>query len=255
MARLRFSLFLVALFVVLRPALAEAQSNAKPTLKEGEIDSVRFVEMTTGGAGATEALPLVVALHPQGEAPSDFADFFAGLAARARVVLPFADARNGEWSWYRGNSTDPGAPGVRRAARRLSGFLPKLVEARATAGRPVVVGYSQGAIVALALAVTDSNTIADVLAIAGRVPPALFPEARRAAPGPVVEAFHGEADRTVPFAACRQSIAVLRQAGFDAKLTSYRNVGHEIVADEAADFAAALVRAVERSAAASAAAR
>jgi phospholipase/carboxylesterase len=69
-------------------------------------------------------------------------------------------------------------------------------------------------------------------------------EARRAAPGPVIEAFHGKLDRAVPYAACKKSIAVLKTAGFAANLTSYDDSGHEITRDEAKQVWAALDRAI-----------
>jgi phospholipase/carboxylesterase len=193
---------------------------------------------------ASAPLPLVIALHPQGGSPGDFLSFFGGLASKARIVAPSADEKNGLWSWYRGNSTDAGAPGPRRAAKRLKPFLAQLLAARRVAGRPIVVGYSQGAIVALTMAITESRSLGTVVAISGRLPPAMFTEARRAAPGPAVEAFHGTLDRAVPYAACKKSIAVLKTAGFAVNLTSYDESGHEITRDEAKQVWAALDRAI-----------
>jgi phospholipase/carboxylesterase len=221
------------------PAAAAASAAV-----EGSIDGISFIELVTSGASADAALPLVLVLHPQGSAPADFADFVRGLAAQSRVVMPYADPANGVFSWYRGNSTDAGAPGPRRAAQRLANMLPELSRTRATAGKPIVMGYSQGAIVAMTMAVTDSADLAAVVAIAGRLPPALFARARQVLPSPRIEAFHGAADGTVPHGACKKSIAVLREAGFAATLHTYPGVGHEISPTEAADAIAALATAV-----------
>lgn len=126
---------------------------------------MRFLEAVTSGAQAVSRLPLVVALHPQGGDPADFLPLFAGLTAKARIVLPFADEKNGVGSWYKGNST---APGPRHAAKRLKPFLAQVMATRPTAGKPIVVGYSQGAIVALTMAVTESATLGIVVSIPGR---------------------------------------------------------------------------------------
>jgi predicted esterase len=133
---------------------------------------------------------------------------------------------------------------VRLAAKRLKPFVARLLAARSVTGKPIVVGYSQGAIVALTLAIMESTSLGTVVAISGRLPPAMFPEMRAAVPGPTVEAFHGKLDRTVPYAACKRSIAFLKTAGFAVNLTSYDDSGHEITREEAKQVWAALDRAI-----------
>jgi phospholipase/carboxylesterase len=221
--------------LILSALLATSVARAQPgfVVTEGVLADVRFLETVTPGAKTSAPLPLVIALHPQGGSPADFLAFFGGLSGRARIILPAADEKNGRWSWYRGNSTDTGASGPRLAAKRLKPFLAQIIATRPTVGKPIVVGYSQGAIVALTMAVTESATLGTVVSISGRLPPSLFPEVRGAAPGPTVEAFHGRLDRAVPYAACQKSIATFKAAGFPAKLTSYPDVGHEITPEEA----------------------
>ena len=81
--------------------------------------------------------------------------------------MPYADPANGVFSWYRGSSAAAGAPGPRKAAQRLAKMLPELSRTRAILGKRVLMGYSQGAIVALTMAVTESADLAAVVAIAG----------------------------------------------------------------------------------------
>ncbi len=223
--------------------------DAGPKVSEGVLAGVKFIETVTAGEQAPSRLPLIIALHPQGDPPVDFLSFFGGLKAKVRIILPAADEGNGLWSWYRGNSTDAGAPGPRRAAKRLRPFLAQVLANRPIAGKPIVVGYSQGAIMALTLAITEPRRLGTVVAISGRLPPAMFPEARGAAPGPAVEAFHGKLDRVVPYAACRKSIATLKSAGFATNLTIYEDSGHEIAKEEARQALAAIDRAAEAAAA------
>jgi len=162
--------------LILSALLATSVARAQPAfvVTEGVLADVRFLETVTPGAKTSAPLPLVIALHPQGGSPADFLAFFGGLSGRARIILPAADEKNGRWSWYRGNSTDTGASGPRLAAKRLKPFLAQIIATRPTVGKPIVVGYSQGAIVALTMAVTESATLGTVVSISGRLPPLCF---------------------------------------------------------------------------------
>jgi phospholipase/carboxylesterase len=210
----------------------------------GSAGGVKLIETTTGGAASIDRTPLIVALHPQGGDPAEFLSFFRAFAGRARLVLPYADPGNGAFSWYIGDSTDPGAPGPRKASARIAAFLTRFVESHPVAGNPIVIGYSQGAIVAMSLVASEAPRIGHILSIAGRLPPALFAGLAHSAPGPIVDEFHGELDVAVPYAAARASVHALNVAGYAARLHTYAGVGHEIAVDEAADVLGALSDAV-----------
>ncbi|MGO9666064.1 MAG: alpha/beta hydrolase, partial [Polyangia bacterium] len=167
---------------------------------------------------------------------------FQGLRTKARIIAPYADAQNGHFGWYRGESSAAGAPGPRRAAETLVPFLGQMHDAWPSVGKPIVVGYSQGAIVAMTLAITAPKSLSAVVSISGRLPPALFREARKTAPGPTIEIFHGERDRAVPFAACKESVAVLKAAGFSTKAHFYPDVGHKMSRSEAQEILTTLER-------------
>jgi hypothetical protein len=94
---------LVATFTALVPVFllaGPAWSQQKPTVTEGSLADVKFVESVPSGLPASSRLPLVIALHPQGGSHGDFLSFFGGLTSKARIVAPAADERNGLWSWY-----------------------------------------------------------------------------------------------------------------------------------------------------------
>jgi phospholipase/carboxylesterase len=218
--------------------VARAQSLlVAPSVREAA--GVRYHEAAPAGATQGLALPLVVLLHPQNGEPLDFLQLFARAPVRARFVAPYANASNGVGSWYRGNSTDPGAPGVRRATSELQGFLDVVLVRPA---RAILVGYSQGAIVALALAATRPDSFTAVLSLAGRLPPALFGVVPRRGARPQIVEFHGADDTTVPFAAARKSIATFAAAGFSASLRAYPGVGHQLTAGQVADVQAVLAQ-------------
>ena len=223
-------------------ALAGSAAVAQPVVETRLLAGVHFTEMLTAGAKTQERLPLVVAMHPQRGDAADFIALFQGLRTKARIIAPYADAKNSHFGWYRGESSAAGAPGPRRAARALLPFLAQMQDAWPSVGKPIVVGYSQGAIVAMTLALIAPKSLSTVVSISGRLPPALFREARKTTPGPTIEIFHGELDRAVPFAACKESVAVLKAAGFSATAHFYPDVGHKMSRSEAQEILVTLER-------------
>lgn len=233
----------------IRSTPAPIASNQRPPMevRSGRVASVSFIEAVPSGATTSDRLPLILGLHGQGQSPEQFLVLLRGLRSSARLVLPSADPSNGVHSWYQGESTDPGSSGPDKAARRLFSFVRPLLEARPTVGRPILVGYSQGAIVAMTLAALHGNTFDTILPIAGRLPPALFARVvPSGTPAPMLEAFHGETDRTVPYSACRASLEAFQAKNYATRLHTYEEVGHEIATEELSDIGDALTRAVER---------
>ena len=85
-------------------------------------------------------------------------------------------------------------------------------------------GFSQGAIVALALAVQHDGLAGRVLAFAGcfTAPPAAAPEHT------TLHLFHGADDAVIPADGSRQALAWLAERGGDATLDVAQGVGHEL---------------------------
>lgn len=89
--------------------------------------------------------------------------------------------------------------------------------------RMALVGYSQGAFLALNDAPTDPR-IRAVVAYYGGLSPGFFPQAK--ADMPPVLLFHGTADRTVPVRRSIETLRLLREAGHPADLVVYRGAVH-----------------------------
>jgi hypothetical protein len=106
-----------------------------------EAAGIRYLERTTGGAAVTDRLPLVVAIHGLGDRPEGFLPVFAGLRARARLVVPYGlDPWQGGFSWFPAGSLDDPpelARGTSLAADRIAAMIAGIVRARPTAGRPI----------------------------------------------------------------------------------------------------------------------
>lgn len=89
--------------------------------------------------------------------------------------------------------------------------------------RMALVGYSQGAFLALNDAPTDRR-IRAVVAYYGGLSPGFFPVAQEDMPPTLL--FHGTADRTVPVRRSIETLKVLRDAGHPADLVVYPGAVH-----------------------------
>lgn len=199
-----------------------------------ELAGLRYRELVTGGASVDELLPLVVALHPLGAGPRGV----EGRVVRAledagvgpvRIVSPRGPAR---WergrSWFDALAADPDptlAAALRPAAAQLAIFVDSIRERRPSRGRPIVIGYSQGGLVALALAAGHPASVGEVLAIGATLPRPLWPRERDGAL-PRVWAWHGAADPYVPLSRTRRALRAFARTGYDAVFVVEPGVGH-----------------------------
>lgn len=205
-----------------------AQGNLR-----GEIAGVRYIEVMTGGAQPDERVPMIVALHPMGGDPMDLLPIFRRYRRRGRLILPYGHPSGGMFVWYNGVGDDVPASMITRETNRLVVALDALVITRPTVGKPIVTGFSQGGMMAFALAMTHPEALAAAFPISGLLPPSLYPSAAlvsmpRPATSPPVIAFHGAMDMAVPTQGARASIAELQHAGYVAELHEYAGVEHDM---------------------------
>lgn len=234
------------------PPAASAPAASPPAEPAAEL---RYLERITGGAAATDRLPLIIAIHGRGDSPERFQQLFKGFAGRARVIIPFGvDPYQGGYSWFPSTTPrlnlDNVASGTERAAHRLAALIGTLEKQRPTAGRPIVTGFSQGGMLSFTLAVLHPEVVGEAYPVSGLLAPLHWPSSW--APGkiePRLVSFHGDADHVVPIAVDKQSVERLTAIGFDATLRTYPGVDHTISAEMRRDLFQALEEAVRRAAA------
>ncbi|MGE0788180.1 MAG: alpha/beta hydrolase [Sandaracinaceae bacterium] len=178
------------------------------------------------GEGASAERPLIVALHGRGDRPERFADVFDGFDRDARVLLvraPIDEGRGRAWFVFRW--------GFERAMDDVDALLPRLARtvesdrsAHPTRGRPIVVGFSQGAMIAYAWASRRPDELRASIPISGGMPERYFP--RRGARLPPIRAIHGTRDEVIEPAWSRTSVAELRARGADATLAEVEGAPH-----------------------------
>jgi len=213
---------------------------------------VRYLERITGGAAPGDTLPLVIAIHGHGDRPDSFAGLFDGFSGRARFIFPYGEPYGEGFSWFALTSRlnpDAIAAGTERAADRLAGMIAALVAERPTLGKPIVTGFSQGGMLSYTLAVLHPESLGEAFPVGGLLAPPHWPSTWATGKAQArIEAFHGDADRTVPIEVDRQTSTRLRAVGFTAELHEYPGVAHAVPIAMRRDLQAAIEAAVRRAA-------
>ena len=191
-------------------------------------------------AGAAESL--VVFLHGYG---ADGADLI-GLAEPLAPHLPGTAFRapdaaercpgtpfGRQWfpiPWLDGSSEAAMRAGYDAARADLHAYLDRVLDDEGlTADRLALVGFSQGTMLALAVASERDAEIAGVVGFSGRlVDPAALAAARSRPP---VLLIHGDRDDVVPFAAMAEAGRALSGAGFETFGHVMRGTAHGIAPD------------------------
>lgn len=200
-------------------------------------------ELAFGRRGPRAAGALVVFLHGYGADGADLlglADVLAPHLPGVAFMAPDApepcrgNPFGRQWfpiPWLDGSSEAAAAAGLAAAARDLDAFLDaRLADEGLAADRLALVGFSQGAMMALHVAPRRTAAVAGVVAISGRL---LAPErlAAEAVARPPVLLMHGDADEVVPFASMAQAGRALDGAGFEVWGHVMAGTGHGIAPD------------------------
>ena len=185
--------------------------------------------------GAPQAL--VVLLHGVGADGADLIGLAPALAQalpRTLFVAPDApevcDMTPFGRQWFSLQDRRPEAmlAGIRAAAASLDAYLDSLLEQhRLPAGRLALVGFSQGAIMALHVGLRRPTAIAALVGFSGVLLGA------EALPGeirvrPPVLLVHGDADEIVPVAALDHALAALESASVPVRGLRCANLAHAV---------------------------
>ncbi len=182
---------------------------------------------------AQAAQSLILLFHGVGASASDLVPLGQVLARalpQAQVVsvqAPHASDLGSGYQWFSVQGVTP----VNRAARvaqAMPAFEATVAEWQRQAGvgpaATVIIGFSQGSIMALESTQLPTALAHRVVAIAGR-----FAQPPRQAPlGASVHLLHGEQDGVIPAAEGRDAAARLRDLGATVTLDLYPGLGHGV---------------------------
>ena len=180
---------------------------------------------------------LVVLLHGWGADGNDL----IGLAPSLRQTLPGArfvapdgpepcdqNPMGRQWFSFLDRNPEVLERGARRAAALIDGFLDAELERLGLdATRLALVGFSQGAMMALHVALRRSRPLAGVVGYSGMLIEAdrLASEIRSRPP---ILLCHGDADQVVPYASLHDAVARLNRHDVPVQWHTSKGVGHGI---------------------------
>lgn len=203
---------------------------------------LRSIELPPQQPGLSRTLVL---LHGYGADEHDLLPIAHALDPRLRAVSLQAPVAMGgsQRAWFSLKQDGGGIsfdPAEAREAARLATLA--IEEIARTSPRPFLLGFSQGASMALAVALMRPQLVAGVLSLSG-VPPRVGPEefaAPAALRGFPVFAAHGTQDAIVPIAMGRDSRAELGRLGCEVAWHEYP-MGHMVLPEELDDARAWLL--------------
>lgn len=206
------------------------------------LSLVHLVRVPEDGA---DRPPLLLLLHGVGSHEEDLMGLapyldprFLIVSARGPVTLA-----PGMYAWFQ-VLLDPNNPVINpdqaeSSHRALLRFIPEAVDAyHADAGRVFLMGFSQGAIMSLSVALTEPSAVSGVVAMSGRLLPEVLPllapaEALRGLP---ILLLHGTADPVLPIQHGRTARDHLATLPVELTYREYP-MGHQVSAESLADAA------------------
>ncbi|MFS4460696.1 alpha/beta hydrolase [Bdellovibrio sp. HCB2-146] len=197
-----------------------------------------------------EKSPVLIALHGVGSNEKDLANFAASLNPKLAVISLRAPLKLGieSFAWFHVRFTSEGpnhnraeAEESRLAIRKFIASLKDHLEIDSS--KIFLLGFSQGTIMSLSLALTEPELVKGVIGIGGRTLQEISAQARERSyhVSPKVLLIHGKNDNKLPYFHAEASAETLKQAKFDYELKSY-DAGHEITTEMAEDIRAWLVQ-------------
>jgi len=191
--------------------------------KQAAVDVVHGVHVVRIPPRASDpGAPLVVALHGYSGEPQSFASAWRSLDLEVAGPEGFIPLSRG-YSWFDWPGGLPEEQIAQRAIAAADRLWPAIVEL-ASGRKVIVIGSSQGGILAFALAARYPEAVAYAFPIAGWAPRQILLPGRIPAP---VLAFHGTEDRVIPIDLDRSSIAAFSAHRGLAALEEFPGDGHE----------------------------
>ncbi|WP_374073959.1 alpha/beta hydrolase [Bdellovibrio bacteriovorus] len=183
--------------------------------------------------------PVLLVMHGVGSNEKDLASFAESLNPRLAVFSLRAPLTLGHesYAWFHVNFTPQGPDHNRAEAEESRKIIKKFIEdlkdhPDVDSSKVFLMGFSQGTIMSLSLALTEPGLIKGVIAISGRTLQEISAQARERqyTQKPKVLLIHGVLDNKLPLFHGEGTAETLKAAQFDYEFKTYK-AGHEITAE------------------------
>jgi phospholipase/carboxylesterase len=186
--------------------------------------------------------PLIILLHGYGSNEKDLFDLRSQLPAQAIVVAARAPQtlNNDSYAWYHldfSSGSPVGNPAeMMGSIEKVNEFIAELRNRYHSKGKVYLLGFSQGSILSMGMALLHPESITGIVALSGRLPEDIRKKAtKHTGNKTAVFMAHGTADKVIDIALGRAAKTYLLECGLKTDYHEY-NMGHQINAAELADI-------------------
>jgi len=190
--------------------------------------NLSYIEKTLNSDQQYRELPMLIILHGAGDTSENFLSWYDDFKNPVRMIAfqgAFDFGRGYTWSGAKRTED------LVQVAKSIHASIKELTDKYPTKGKPMVFGFSRGAVLAYYLSVS-SDQYSYVIPVAGYLDPQLIPEES----DPYIEypeiiAFHGTKDQLIPISKDRQSVRQLQDLNYKVALNEYssRHLPDEIM--------------------------
>jgi phospholipase/carboxylesterase len=214
-----------------KPEGVEAPTPTARLARTSSVQEIDYVMSLTGDAREGATLPMLVLIHGYGGTPEKMLQSFGNLSGSARVIsLRGGRSPHRGFIWFPIRVRDPDlerlSAGLSAAGVRVAAQLEVLTSRYSTRGKPVVAGFSQGAMIAFELGLRHPDSLGASLILAGYYPPQSFPNEGPTPSTPPMLVIHGTADDVLPVEGMRAAIAHVNSLGYGIKHWEYEGMQH-----------------------------
>jgi predicted esterase len=198
-----------------------------PTISVPTNDvSFSYIVKYSGDGGRNDNLPMLVALHGNGDTAKNFYDTALDqLNTPVRIVLlkgPIPHSGGSAWPWSDADYTQYG-----KAINEAIGLLALEYP---TIQKPILLGFSGGGMVAYYEAVKHGNSYSYIFPVSGQLSNNLLGE-KPFKTGAKVFAFHGKKDSVISVSGGRKAVHILQENGVEVEYVEFDGDHHGIFTD------------------------
>ena len=195
-----------------------------------------YIVKYTDMSGKNKKLPMLVALHGNGDTPYNFyTAALDELSIPVRIVLlegPIEKGTGYAWPWTSEDFNQYGKA-VNEAIKLLTDKYP-------TIQKPILLGFSGGAMMAYYQALKHGDSYSSIFPVSGKFSSKLFSD-NSTRIGAKVYSFHGKKDQVISINEGRNAVNLLKKKGVSIKLVEFDGNHHGI----ATNMKSNITRAIE----------
>lgn len=187
----------------------------------------RYIVKYSGGGEKDATLPMLVALHGNGDTAKGFyADALDQFNMPLRIIVVNAPIP------YRGGYAWPwDAPELAQYGLALKEVIEALSQQFPTLGKPALLGYSGGGAMAFYQGLQYGDTYSYIFPVSGRLKASMI-ETLKPRRGARVHAYHGNKDKVVSIVGSRRALELLREARVKVALKEFDGGHHGIFREQ-----------------------